>query len=315
MKRFSNPWPHDEHGVADILKWKLGLLPREEISHQDDSPAPVQAITREALHATPEHGWQVVWLGHASFLLRSREFTLWIDPIFSAHCAPLPFPSLKRHAPAPCALDDLPLPDAVLITHSHYDHLDLPTLRKLSANTLILHPEGHAEFFARHGFTRTRDVAWWQEVEPLPGLKITATPAQHFTARTPFDRNLAHWCGWHIAAGGHCLWHAGDSAYCPAFREICERLPRIDLAMLPIGAYLPRSIMKAMHMNPQEAVQAWCDSGAKRAVAMHWGTFRLTDEPLSEPPYLLREELRKRGLPSCDFTVPAIGEVLRVGGP
>jgi N-acyl-phosphatidylethanolamine-hydrolysing phospholipase D len=133
-------------------------------------------------------------------------------------------------------------------------------------------------------------------LEIAPGVKVTATPAQHFTARTPWDRNRGHWCGWIIEGAGKRLWHAGDSAWCPAFEEIGRRFSPIDLGMIPIGAYNPRAIMESVHVTPEEAVDVFKATGCKRAIAMHWGTFRLTDEPMSEPPARLKEACEKAGI-------------------
>jgi N-acyl-phosphatidylethanolamine-hydrolysing phospholipase D len=253
-------------------------------------------------------GWRVTWLGHSSFLLQGGGRHLLVDPVFSDHCAPLPLPSLKRVVPPPCRLGELPAIDAVLLTHSHYDHLDLPTLRAVGRRTPLLVPEGHTRFLGKRGFSEVREVAWFESVEPFPGLRITATPSQHFTARTPFDRNLGHWCGWLLESAGVKLWHAGDSGYCPAFREIGERCGPIDFGMIPIGAYSPRWFMKPMHMNPEEAVAVFEESRCIRAVAMHWGTFRLTDEPLGEPPLRLAARLKEKGIAADRFIIGGIGQ-------
>ncbi|MCW1923387.1 MBL fold metallo-hydrolase [Luteolibacter arcticus] len=256
----------------------------------------------------PEIGWRVTWLGHSSFLLQGGGRNLLIDPVFSEHCAPLPFPSLKRLVPTPCSLDELPGIDAVLLTHSHYDHLDLPTLRTLGYQTRLVVAEGHAGWLARKGFTEVLELPWFSSSEIFEGLRVTSTPAQHFTARTPFDRNHGHWCGWLLEHAGVKLWHAGDSGYCPVFREIGERFGPIDFGMIPIGAYSPRWFMKPMHMIPEEAVQVFEDTRCRRAVAMHWGTFRLTDEPLGEPPMRLVAGLERKGIQSGRFMVGRVGE-------
>jgi N-acyl-phosphatidylethanolamine-hydrolysing phospholipase D len=196
----------------------------------------------------------------------------------------------------------------VLITHSHYDHLDLTTLRGLRGNPRLLVAEGHAGWLRRKGFDNAEDVRWHETCDLGGGLHITATPAQHFTARSFLDRNLAHWCGWLVDGGGCRLWHAGDSGYCEAFREIGARHGPIDFGMIPIGAYQPRHIMRPIHMDPAEAVQAFLDARCHRAVGMHWGTFRLTDEPLGEPPLLLSAALEKHGIPAGNFITGDIGE-------
>jgi N-acyl-phosphatidylethanolamine-hydrolysing phospholipase D len=307
---FRNPWPHDQHGFREVLRWKLGLGPREQNSHPEaTAAAPWMAIDPADLQTIPSTGWQVHWLGHASFLLRGAGLRILIDPIFSDYCAPFPFhfSRLKRHVPPPLALRDLPDIDVILLTHHHYDHCDLPTLRHFPLNTTIIVAEGHRAWLEGKGFTNVRELSWWENFR-MGEVNITSTPAQHFTARSLLDRNQAHWCGWRIEGGGRNLWHAGDSGYCDVFREIGERLGPFDLSMIPIGAYAPRWFMRPMHMNPQEAVQVFQDTRTKQAIAMHWGTFTLTDEPLGEPPLLLEKALRNAGIDGESFTAGAVGQ-------
>jgi N-acyl-phosphatidylethanolamine-hydrolysing phospholipase D len=304
-REFSNPWLHDAHRFRDVLRWKLGLAPRDARGAAADEPAPWMPWTPAP---PPADGWRVTWLGHASFLLQGGGCSVLIDPVFSDHCAPLPLPALRRRVPPPCRAADLPPVDAVLLTHSHYDHLDLPTLESLGKRTPLVVAEGHAGWLRRKGFAEVLELPWFDSAEVFPGLRVTATPAQHFTARTPFDRNRGHWCGWLVEGGGLKLWHAGDSGYCPAFRGIGERFGPIDFGMIPIGAYSPRWFMKPMHMTPEEAVQVYEDTRCQRAVAMHWGTFRLTDEPLGEPPLRLAAELARKGIAPDRFVAGSVGE-------
>lgn len=310
MKIFKNPWPHATHGVADILRWKLRLGQQEkpELPDAPKTPASWRAVTPEEIACPPDSGWWVIWLGHASFLLQGGGVSLLIDPIFSEICAPLPLPSLRRKVAPPCKIGDLPKIDAILLTHGHYDHLDLPTLRKIGTDTRIIIADGHAKWLRGKGFTRVSELAWHESSEITPGIRVTATPAQHFTARSLLDRNRGHWCGWLIEGAGCKLWHAGDSGYCPAFSEIGNRYGPLDFGMIPIGAYQPRQVMRAMHMNPQEAVRAFIESRCRRAVAMHWGTFQLTDEPLGEPPILLATALCEQALQQEVFALPEVGE-------
>lgn len=311
---FKNPWPHPEHSAWDILKWKLKLGKRESpvLPSAPRRPAETLPLRREQMAATPRDGWRVTWLGHASFLVQGAGLSLLIDPIFSTHCAPLPIPSLRRKATLPCRIEDLPKIDAILLTHSHYDHLDLPTLRRIGPSTPIWIAKGHACWLRAKGFSQVRELTWSERAEIAPGVQITATPAQHFTARTPWDRNRGHWCGWLIEGAGCRLWHAGDSGFCPAFLALGEQVGPIDFGMIPIGAYQPRSVMRAMHMNPAEAVQAFLDARCRQAVAMHWGTFQLTDEPLGEPPLLLAQALQQRQIPATDFVAGVIGSQFSV---
>lgn len=280
-----------------------------------DTPAPWLRLDPAVVCVPPSSGWRAVWLGHSSFLLQGCGVSLLIDPVFSQHCAPLPLPSLRRKVPPPCDLEDLPRIDAVLLTHSHYDHLDMPTLRKLGRSVRLFVPEGHAAWLRRKGFRDVEELRWHESTEPFPSIRLTATPAQHFTARTLHDRDHAHWCGWRIDSPQASLWHAGDSGYCPAFRELGERYGAIDFGMIPIGAYQPRHIMRPMHMNPEEAVRVFLETRCRQAHAMHWGTFRLTDEAMGEPPMLLRNALHQHGVDPGLFTTGTIGAVIAIPAP
>jgi len=308
-ERFTNPWPAHKPRLKDVLRWKLGfgdkMVPDFPAAH---AAAPWQALTKQQLHEMPTRGWRVSWLGHASFLLSGCGVHLLIDPIFAEFCGPLRLLDLQRKAPLPCRVDELPPITAVLLTHTHYDHCDLPTLRALGKATPLIVPEGHAEWFANAGFIRVQPVVWWQCIDIAPGVSVTATPAQHFTARSLADRNRGHWCGWCVAGGGVKLWHSGDSGYCPAFREIGTRLGPLDFGMIGIGAYQPRWFMRPLHMAPGEAVLAFQETGCRHATAMHWGTFQLSDEPLGEPPLLLARELHDRGVAAGQFDGGRIGQ-------
>jgi len=309
-RKFQNPWPTESHGFLDILRWKLGIMAREGplLPDAPDSPAGRIALAGNQIAYPPRQGWRVVWLGHSSFLLQGAGLSILVDPVFSDHCAPVPLRALRRHVAVPCPVAELPRIDAVLLTHSHYDHLDLPTLRLLGNHVPLWVPEGHKRWLVHKGFTRAREIPWMGSGVLADGVRLTATPARHFTARSLWDRNRGHWCGWLIEGAGCLLWHAGDSAYCPAFREIGARFGPLDFGMIPIGAYQPRAIMRAVHMNPEEAVLAFVESRCLRAVAMHWGTFRLTDEPLGEPPLRLKAALENHRLPPDAFVAGRVGE-------
>jgi N-acyl-phosphatidylethanolamine-hydrolysing phospholipase D len=308
---FHNPWPHTRHGLADIIRWKFCLSKREqaELRYAPDSPAERVSLDPSLIAQAPVQSWRVVWLGHSSFLIQGLGKSFLIDPVFSDYCAPLPLPCLRRLVPTPCRIAELPRIDAVILTHSHYDHMDLASLRAIGKSVPLFVPSGHGMMLKKNGFLDVSEMNWWDSAEIFSGIRITAVPAQHFTARTPFDKDRAHWCGWVIAGLEKTLWHVGDSGYCPAFIEIGEHFGGIDLGMIPIGAYQPRNIMRAMHMNPSEAVRAFRDAKCNAAIAMHWGTFRLTDEPMGEPPLLLAKALYEANLPLHAFRVGAIGEI------
>lgn len=211
-QKYRNPWPHHRHRVTDVLRWKLGLGPGGRDRREEGTPATWRRLDPAAVAVPPDAGWRAVWLGHASFLLQGAGCSLLVDPIFSSHCAPVRLSGLRRRVDPPCGIGELPAIDGVLLSHGHYDHLDLATLRGLPGDPWILVPEGHGRWLERRGFRNVSELGWWDEASPAGGLRVVATPAQHFSARSPWDRNRAHWCGWRIEGGGHSLWHAGDSA-------------------------------------------------------------------------------------------------------
>lgn len=313
MTRFRNPWQLPEQSLWDILRWKLGMVEREPqvAGGYENLPARRVELDAGAMGPPPDRGWRVVWLGHASFLLQGCGLTLMIDPVFSRYCGPLPLPLFRRLVDPPCAIECLPKVDAVLLTHSHYDHLDLDSLRFLGNETLLMVPEGHAGWLREKGFLQVRELPWHQTDERL-GIRITATPARHFTARTPFDRNRGHWCGWLIEGGSCKLWHAGDTGYCPAFTELGRQHGPIDLGMIPIGAYGPRRVMEPVHLDPEAAAAVFLESRCLRAVPMHWGTFQMTDEPVGEPPRRLAEACAQRGIAEGLFEPVEIGGLIDV---
>lgn len=256
----------------------------------------------------PARGVAATFLGHASFLLRLPGCTILTDPVFSLRASPFSFAGPKRVAPPGVALADLPPVDLVLISHNHYDHMDLASLRALARRFAprFLTTLGNRAFLARHGIA-AEELDWW-ETHPHAGLRITATPARHFAARWLHDRNRTLWAGFMIEGGGGRILFAGDSGAGPHWAEIAARLGAPDLALLPIGAYAPPWMMREVHMNPEEAVAAHQALGAGRSLGMHFGTFRMADEAYDEPPRRLLAEAQRLG---AAFEVPGLGETRR----
>jgi L-ascorbate metabolism protein UlaG (beta-lactamase superfamily) len=199
----------------------------------------------------------VTFIGHATFLIQTPAGNLLTDPVYSQHAGPLNVFGPRRVRQPGVRFDDLPLISTVLLSHNHYDHCDLPTLRRLARrfDPLVVTPVGNGRLVRSAGIRRLEELDWWQQAASS-ALPVTLTPAQHFSARTPSDRNRALWGGFVVQAGGRRIYFAGDTAYAPFFRDIAERTGPIDLALLPIGAYEPRWFMQAVHMNPAEAVRA-----------------------------------------------------------
>jgi N-acyl-phosphatidylethanolamine-hydrolysing phospholipase D len=237
----------------------------------------------------------LTWIGHATFHVRMDGASFLTDPMFSKRASPLSFAGPPRLVAPGLTLEELPRVDFAIVSHDHYDHADLPSLRALVARgTAIVAPRGMADVVRAAGGTAI-ELGWWDHVD-LAGVRIHCVPAQHFSGRGLTDRNRRLWAGFVVEGRTRRFYHAGDTGYFAGFAEIARRLGPIHLAALPIGAYLPSAMMRPVHMDPEEAVQAALDLGAERVVGMHFGTFDLTDEPLDEPPARFRAEAGRRGL-------------------
>ena len=258
---------------------------------------------------------QLTWIGHSTFLLQHGGRNILTDPIFGDCLTPVPGLKLRRRTPPGLKLEELPPIHHVLISHCHYDHLDRPTVTRLGGPGNITRfwlPSGLGSWFRRRRILRHHELAWWQSVATDEQLEIHCVPAQHFAARGPFDRNRTHWCGWVLRSERWTIYFAGDTGYSPGFRAIGERFVGMDLALLPIGAYRPRWLMKPMHADPFEAVKIHQDVRSRFSVAGHWGTFRLTDEPLTEPPALLQAALAEQNLSREQFALLRPGETILI---
>lgn len=261
----------------------------------------------------------ITWVGHSTFLLQSNGVNVLTDPIWSDRASPLQFVGPRRFVPPAIRFEDLPRIDAIFISHDHYDHLDVRTVTRL---VKTFPQAGWAaplrvnDFLTERGVTRVVAGDWWESCD-LGAASAFATPAQHFSGRYPWNRNATLWCGWMISIGDHRVFFAGDTGLHPEFEEIARRLGPFDAAILPIGAYEPRWFMQPVHMNPEDAVSAYCalSTGNARAseclfIPSHWGTFRLTDEPLDEPPRRLHSAWIAAELPENQLRVLQPGETI-----
>jgi L-ascorbate metabolism protein UlaG (beta-lactamase superfamily) len=256
----------------------------------------------------------VTFIGHATFLIQTAAGNILTDPMYSQRAGPLNILGPRRVRQPAVQFYDLPPISTVLLSHNHYDHCDRRTLGRLAErfDPLVLTPLGNGALVRSCGIRRVEELDWWQEAK-TSALPITLTPAQHFSARNPLDRNRALWGGFALVAGGSRIFFAGDTAYASFFRDVRERLGSIDLALLPIGAYEPRWFMQSVHMNPAEAVQAHADLEASESVGMHFGTFQMTTEGIDEPLRALEEARRARDIPPAKFRTIGFGEFVRVG--
>jgi L-ascorbate metabolism protein UlaG (beta-lactamase superfamily) len=229
--------------------------------------------------------YKLTWLGHASFLITLNGKRLLTDPYLSAYASPLPLGQTRRIVPAAIAVKNIPPLDGIVISHNHYDHLDIVALKKLAAihpGVPVVVPLGLRALLLKCGFKRVDQLDWYQHTA-VAGLTIEVLPAVHASRRGIGDTNRSLWCGFRLADSHKSVYFAGDTAYGEVFREIGKKSGPFDIGLVPIGAYQPRALMRPIHCSPEEAIQIGEDIGARQLVGMHWGTIRLTTEPMLEP--------------------------------
>lgn len=251
----------------------------------------------------------LTWLGHAAFLIRTGGKTILTDPFLSERASPLAFAGPRRFVAPGISIARLPPVDAIVLSHNHYDHLDLRAIEAMPGKERIVAivPLGLGAYFRERGYREVREVDWYDEVRLGP-VTVTALPAIHFSSRTPFDRNRTLWMSVAITSPTQNLFFGGDSALGPVFRDIGASHGPFSAAMVGIGAYLPIEIMRPTHTDPEEAVRLARDIGARILVAMHWGTVVLTDEPPFEPPARFRAAAAAAGLAEDRAWLMRIGE-------
>lgn len=306
MARFSHLATQPERSIPHILKWKVvnPLLGRHRSAPVAGFRTPRRDndgahLSDRAPHAT--------WIGHATFVLRLGGKVIATDPNWARAMGPR-----RRLSEPGLAIDTVREHlDVVVVSHNHRDHLDQGTIRRLGPNPTYVAPLGNADALRAAGARTIVELDWWQ-THREGELDITLVPARHWSMRMPWDRNAALWGGFVLRGPEGAAYHSGDTGMFDGFREIAERAGPIDWAMLPIGAYAPRWFMSPQHICPEEAGAAFEMLGAKHLLAMHWGTFKLTDEPLDEPPARLREWAKQRGYGEDRVWVLDVGETRRL---
>jgi N-acyl-phosphatidylethanolamine-hydrolysing phospholipase D len=311
--KYRNPWvPESVPGFGSVLKWML--VHRTTRPRPKDPDPSVFVRVHPAFaspHATPTE-LTITWVGHSSLLIQLGGLNILTDPMWSARASPLQTVGPRRWVPPAVPFDDLPPIDVVLQSHNHYDHLDDWTVRSLAQNhptATWFVPLGLERFVRCRGARFIHELDWWQGGR-VGATDFTCTPAQHFSGRRLGDRGATLWCGWAVAAAEKRIFFAGDTAYHPEFAKIKERCGPFDVALLPIGAYEPRWFMRHLHMNPEEAVAACTELSARAMIPIHWGTFKLTDEAMDEPPVRARAAWTAAGLPAEGYCQLAHGETL-----
>ncbi|MCR9259067.1 MAG: MBL fold metallo-hydrolase [Pseudomonadaceae bacterium] len=300
---FSGGAPRGEDGRFENLVGEIGhgtlsvrvpfILRRFGTYFRSGADAPQRiandgAFLREnAKHSSPT----VTWVGHATLLVQMGHVTFLTDPTWSNRPSPVPLIGPKRYVEPGLLMDDLPPIDFVVISHNHYDHLDLPTLRQLAKRnpeTVFYVPLGNGALLRDQQIDNVQELDWGQTAVH-EGVTVHCLPSQHWSKRSLTDDHKALWSSWAVTAPDRRFYFAGDTGYFSEFAEIGKRLGPFDLVAVPIGAYEPQAMMRESHMNPEEALKAAIDLDADRVVAIHFGTFDLSDEPLAEPPRRFRQ--------------------------
>lgn len=331
------PWLEEPFppGTSALLRWNRDRLLNPPAPNPPAEAIPTE-VPRLARPRAPEGRTRITWIGHATFLIQFGGLNLLTDPVFSDRATPISWLGPRRLLPPALEIDELPPIDAVLLSHSHYDHLDAPSVDRLRdrfGDALPwVTPLGYRSWFEGRGVRQVRELDWGDQtlVGPAPSLsggapvdlavagapegskavtlEITACPAQHW-CRRGFRTNGRLWASFVLrASDGGSIYFGGDSGYFAGYQEIGARHGPFDVSLLPIGAYEPRWFMETSHMNPEDAVRAYRDLGGSGGfIGMHWGTFRLTDEDVLEPPLRTREAWAEAGLPESDLHLPGVG--------
>ena len=280
-KRFYNPDAPQARGFLDVFRWKLTSRP-------EHSPSFISDVEQSVPPCRVEDGLRITLINHSTVLLQQRGLNILTDPIWSERPSPLGWIGPRRRRKPGVSWENLPPIEIVLISHNHYDHLDLPTLRRLAergGSTFIV-PAGVAGLLRAENIGPVHELDWGEAFSlprQLPDCTVHSVPALHFSARGIHDRNLTLWCGYVIECQGRLLYFAGDTAFGSHFAAIREKFGSPQLALLPIGAYQPRWFMSPVHMGPDEAVRAHQILGAQTSIAIHHGTFQLADDGIDTP--------------------------------
>ncbi|PLR97840.1 MBL fold metallo-hydrolase [Bacillus sp. T33-2] len=286
--------------MYDMIKWS-----RERRAKKKDLSVQIPHSERkeaERLRGNRKD-FSITWIGHATFLIQSGGLNILTDPVWAKWMG-----TQRRLTEPGIAIEDLPDIDIVLISHSHYDHLDFATIKKLKGDITYYVPAGLEQLFARRGYAKVVEADWWDKLDHA-SLNISFVPAQHWTKRTLTDTNTSHWGGWVIESESKTIYFAGDSGYFRGFKEIGEKF-EIDYALMPIGAYEPEWFMRTSHINPEDAIKAFTELKATKFIPMHYGAYRLADDTGPEALDRLLKEWERLALDKCALAAMKIGETI-----
>lgn len=318
---YRNPWPDSEpRGWRDLLRWMAERRSQPQVVTPQRGSFPV-ATPSIVYPRAAAADFAATWIGHSTVLLQLGGLNLITDPVFSQRASPLQWAGPRRVMEPGLPLDALPPLDVVLLSHNHYDHLDRPAAKRIARahpDATWIVPLGVGAYLRSWGVRAVVELGWWEETV-IHTLRVSATPARHFSGRRLRDRNRSLWSGFALEIGGKRVYFAGDTAYHPEFGAIGARYGPFDFVMIPVGAYAPRWFMGIVHVDPEEAVQIYQDVVSAHAgkplplmLGLHWGTFRLTDEPMDEPPRRTAARWRAVGLAEDRLWIARFGETRSV---
>ena len=300
--KFDNIEPFEDKSIFDLLSWKMGSM-------SESTPWPDKVDSKHFKPASQRSVKPIITvINHASVLIQVDDLNILTDPHYSLRASPVQFAGPKRVVKPGVAFDDLPPIDIVLISHNHYDHLDLDTLKRLKDRDAPKFLAGlkTKSFLENNGIKTATDLDWWQSIK-ANNTKITFVPSQHWSARGIFDKREMLWGGFYIE-NSHKIYFAGDTGYGKFFKVIKDKLGAPDLSLIPIGAYEPRWFMKDAHLNPKDSLQAFQDLQSKKMLGIHFGTFKLTDEGYNDPIKTLHEEIKKLNMDPLKVIIPTFGK-------
>lgn len=291
-KTFSNPENIKAKGLFEVIKWMTGRKqgPWKEMKDLQPGAKPIERVSE---------GIRIKFVNHTTFLIQTEGLNILTDPVWSERTSPFSFAGPKRMRPPGIRFEELPKIDVVLLSHNHYDHLDVATMQRVvnEHKPRIITPLGVKEFLEQEEMKGAHDVDWWEAVPLSEAVSVQAVPAQHFSGRGMFDRDRTLWCGYVLKRKGGNLYFAGDTGYNEiTFKEIGERCAPISVSVLPIGAYKPNWFMSPIHTSPEEAVKIFTDVNTQAAVASHFGTFPLADDSQQDPIDDLEKALQEKNI-------------------
>jgi L-ascorbate metabolism protein UlaG (beta-lactamase superfamily) len=302
-KKFNNPGGVQPLGFSSLFKW-MREREKGEWKELKDVPfglPPAGKADGDSIVVT--------FVNHSTFLIQTLGLNILTDPIWSERASPVSFMGPKRMRPPGIRFEDLPKIDIILLTHNHYDHLDIAALKKLSVeyNPRIYTALGVGIYLEKEGIRNISEMDWWNETGIEEGVSFLCTPAQHFSGRGMFDRDKTLWCGFALKTAKGSIYYSGDTGYGEFFKDIAERISPVRLSFLPIGAYKPQWFMSSIHTSPEDAVRIHQILKSPESIGMHFGTFHLADDGMDEPRETLKSVLRKEGIPESEFIAPEEG--------